>query len=73
MMAACLDKETGMSDEIVTIQIPRREAEELIHILANYIDHYTEDDYYSGEPEVPSLMVRLVTAAYTAYLEEGSE
>lgn len=53
-----------MSDENVTLTIPRREAEELIHILANYIDHYTEDDYYNGEPEIPTLMVSLLTATY---------
>jgi len=64
MMTACPHKETGMSDATVTIQIPRREAEELIHILGNYIEHYTEDDYYNGEPEIPSLMGRLVLETY---------
>jgi hypothetical protein len=53
-----------MSDDFVVVKIPRIEAEELIHILSTYIDHYTEDDYYNGEPEVPSLMSRLVVATY---------
>lgn len=53
-----------MSDDFVTVKIRRDEAEELIHILGNYIDHYTEDNHYTGEPEVPALMTRLVLAAY---------
>jgi hypothetical protein len=57
-------KGAGVIEETVTVQIPRIEAEELIHIIGNYIEHYTEDDYYNGEPEIPALMGRLITATY---------
>jgi hypothetical protein len=53
-----------MSEETVMIQIPRRAAEELIHILGNYMDHYTEDDYYNGEPEIPLLFMSLLSATH---------
>jgi hypothetical protein len=49
-----------MSDDYVTLKIPRIEAEQLIDMLSNYIDHYTEDGHYNGEPEVVSLMNRLI-------------
>lgn len=50
--------------ETVTVDLDREQAEELIHILANYIDHYTDGDHYNGDPEVPALMSALVNAVY---------
>lgn len=48
------------NEETITIELSHDEAETLVHMFHNYIIHYTEDDYYTGEPEIPLMFARIL-------------
>lgn len=47
-------------EEKITIELSREEAGTLVNMFQNYIIHYTEDDYYTGEPEIPLMFARIL-------------
>lgn len=48
------------SEEKITLEMSLDEAETLIALFENYLIHYTEDDYYTGEMNVPLLLDRIL-------------
>ena len=47
-------------EEKITIELSREEAETLMNMFNNYIIHYSEDDNYTGEPEIPLIFARIL-------------
>jgi hypothetical protein len=46
-------------EAFISIRVPVTEVKVLLDVLNNYLDHYTEEDSYNGEPEIPLFMMRL--------------
>lgn len=47
-------------EEKIRIELSREEAGTLSNMFQNYIIHHTEDDYYTGEPEIPLMFARIL-------------